>query len=109
MCGRRPAGPHPTHHRLAVATATPVVELAPTLPISPPPAPELVLADEVTRHETTSADRRSKSAGLDPRMTLVRWDDTARVTYDHTLWCRGRAHRRLSGVSIFHFQKSRRR
>src|SRR5215204_4057695 len=47
---------------------------------------ELVLADEVTRRETTSADRRSKAAGLDPEMTLDRWDDTAKITYDHHIW-----------------------
>jgi DNA replication protein DnaC len=47
---------------------------------------ELVLADEVTRRETTSADRRSRAAGLDPTMTLDRWDDTAKITYDHSVW-----------------------
>ena len=47
---------------------------------------ELVLADEVTRRETTSADRRARAAGLDPTMTLERWDDTAKVTYDHAVW-----------------------
>ena len=47
---------------------------------------ELVLADEVTRRETTSADRRARAAGLDPDMTLDRWDDTAHITYDRTMW-----------------------
>ena len=47
---------------------------------------ELVLADEVTRRETSSADRRSRAAGLDPEMTLDRWDDTAKITYDHHVW-----------------------
>src|SRR6201989_2031353 len=47
---------------------------------------ELVLADEVTRRETTSADRRSRAAGLDPTMTLDRWDDTAKITYDRAIW-----------------------
>jgi DNA replication protein DnaC len=47
---------------------------------------ELVLADEVARRETTSADRRSRAAGLDASMTLDRWDDTAKVTYDHAVW-----------------------
>ena len=46
---------------------------------------ELVLADEVTRRETT-ADRRARAAGLDPSMTLDRWDDTAKITYDHAIW-----------------------
>ncbi len=47
---------------------------------------ELVLADEVTRRENTSADRRSKTAGLDPTMTLDRWDDTANITFDQAIW-----------------------
>jgi DNA replication protein DnaC len=47
---------------------------------------ELVLADEVTRRETSSADCRSKTAGLDREMTLDRWDDTAHTTYDHHVW-----------------------
>lgn len=47
---------------------------------------ELVLADEVTRRENTSADRRAKTAGLDPVMTLDRWDDTAKITYDRAIW-----------------------
>lgn len=47
---------------------------------------ELVLADEVTRRENTSAARRAKTAGLDPAMTLDRWDDTANITYDRAVW-----------------------
>ena len=47
---------------------------------------ELVLADEVTRRENTSADRRAHAAGLDPTMTLDRWDDSAKVTYDRHVW-----------------------
>lgn len=47
---------------------------------------ELVLADEVTRRENTSAARRAKTAGLDPTMTLDRWDDTANITYDRAIW-----------------------
>ena len=47
---------------------------------------ELVLADEVTRRETTSADRRARAAGLDATMTLDRWDDSANVTYDRAIW-----------------------
>ena len=47
---------------------------------------ELVLADEVSRREATSADRRSRAAGLDPTMTLDRWDDTAKVSYDSAVW-----------------------
>ena len=47
---------------------------------------ELVLTDEVARRESTSASRRAKTAGLDPTMTLERWDDTAQVTYDRAVW-----------------------
>ncbi len=44
---------------------------------------ELVLSDEVTRRDTSSADRRARIAGLDPTMRLEHWDDTAQVSYDH--------------------------
>ena len=47
---------------------------------------ELVLADEVTRRENTSADRRGRAAGLDPTMVLDRWDNTAKITYDRAVW-----------------------
>jgi DNA replication protein DnaC len=47
---------------------------------------ELVLADEVTRRDSTSAERRARVAGLDPAMTLDRWDDTANITYDRAIW-----------------------
>jgi DNA replication protein DnaC len=47
---------------------------------------ELVLADEVTRRDTTSADLRARAAGLDPTMRLELWDDTAKVNFDRTIW-----------------------
>jgi DNA replication protein DnaC len=47
---------------------------------------QIVLADEVTRRDTTSAGRRARTAGLDPTMTLDRWDPTAKVTYDRATW-----------------------
>lgn len=47
---------------------------------------ELLLADEVTRRDTQSALLRAKTAGLDASMTLDRWDDTAKITYDRTIW-----------------------
>ncbi len=47
---------------------------------------ELVLADEATRRDTTSAARRARTAGLDPGMRLDTWDDTVGVRYDRTLW-----------------------
>jgi DNA replication protein DnaC len=47
---------------------------------------ELVLADEVSRRETSSAALRARTAGLDPTMTLDRWDDTAEITYDRNIW-----------------------
>jgi len=43
---------------------------------------QIVLADEVTRRDTTSASRRARTAGLDPSMILQHWDTTANVTYD---------------------------
>jgi len=46
----------------------------------------VVLADEVTRRDTTSAGRRARTAGLDATMTLDRWDPTAKVTYDRATW-----------------------
>jgi len=47
---------------------------------------ELVLADEVTRRETTSADIRARAAGLDHSMRLELWDDTAKVNFDRAVW-----------------------
>ncbi len=47
---------------------------------------ELVLADEATRRDTSSAARRARDAGLDPAMRLDTWDDSAAVRYDRTLW-----------------------
>ncbi len=43
---------------------------------------ELVLADEVTRRETTSAALRARTAGLDPDMSFENWDPSTKVTYD---------------------------
>ena len=43
---------------------------------------ELVLADEVSRRDTHSADLRARTAGLDPAMRLENWDGTAQVSYD---------------------------
>ena len=47
---------------------------------------ELVLSDEVTRRETTSAALRARAAGLDPAMCLENWDDTTKVNFDHAVW-----------------------
>ena len=47
---------------------------------------ELVLADEVTRRETSSAAVRAKSAGLDPDMCLENWDASTKVNFDHQVW-----------------------
>jgi DNA replication protein DnaC len=38
---------------------------------------ELVLADEVARRDTTSAERRARVAGLDPTMRFEHWDHEA--------------------------------
>src|SRR5438105_2554721 len=43
---------------------------------------ELVLADEVTRRETTSADLRARAAGLEADMCFEHWDEATKVTYD---------------------------
>jgi DNA replication protein DnaC len=43
---------------------------------------ELVLADEVTRRETTSASLRARAGGLDPDMCFENWDPATKVTYD---------------------------
>jgi len=47
---------------------------------------ELVLADEVERRERSSADLRARVAGLDASMTLDRWDESAKITFDHAVW-----------------------
>jgi DNA replication protein DnaC len=47
---------------------------------------ELVLSDEVTRRETTSASLRARAAGLDPAMCLEHWDQTTKVSFDHQVW-----------------------
>ena len=47
---------------------------------------ELVLADEVTRRDTSSAAQRARAAGLDSSMRLEHWDSSAAVTYDHAMW-----------------------
>jgi DNA replication protein DnaC len=47
---------------------------------------ELVMSDEVTRRETSSAALRAKTAGLDPDMTLEHWDESTKVSFDHQVW-----------------------
>jgi len=47
---------------------------------------ELLLADEVTRRDVQSALLRAKTAGLDAAMLLDRWDATAKITYDRTIF-----------------------
>lgn len=47
---------------------------------------ELVLSDEITRRETSSAAARAKTAGLDPDMCLENWDPTTKVNFDHQVW-----------------------
>jgi DNA replication protein DnaC len=42
----------------------------------------LILADEVTRRESSACTRRADKAGLDPDMTMERWDPSAKVRYD---------------------------
>ena len=47
---------------------------------------ELVLSDEITRRETSSAALRAKTAGLDPDMCIENWDDTTKVNFDNQVW-----------------------
>lgn len=47
---------------------------------------ELVLADEVTRHDPNSAALCARAAGLDPGLRLDTWDATAAVHYGQQLW-----------------------
>ena len=47
---------------------------------------ELVLSDEVTRRDATSAERRAKAAGLDADMRLELFDATAAISYDHQVF-----------------------
>jgi DNA replication protein DnaC len=47
---------------------------------------ELVIADEVTRRETSSAALRARTAGLDADMCFENWDDTTKVTYDRQIF-----------------------
>lgn len=47
---------------------------------------QIVLSDETSRRDSSSATRRSRTAGLDRTMTLDAWDPTATVAYDHHLW-----------------------
>jgi DNA replication protein DnaC len=42
----------------------------------------LVLQDEISRRESSAAERRSRTAGLDPDMTFERWDTHAKVRFD---------------------------
>jgi DNA replication protein DnaC len=42
----------------------------------------LALTDEITRRDSTAADNRARSAGLDPGMRLELWDKTAKVSFD---------------------------
>jgi DNA replication protein DnaC len=47
---------------------------------------ELVLSDEITRRETSSAFLRARSAALDADMCLENWDAATKVTYDRGVW-----------------------
>jgi DNA replication protein DnaC len=47
---------------------------------------ELVLSDEVTRREASSAALRARAAGLDHSMRIDTWDTSAAVTFDQQLW-----------------------
>jgi DNA replication protein DnaC len=46
----------------------------------------LVLSDEATRRDGLAASLRAQRGHLDPDMQLERWDPTAKVTFDKSLW-----------------------
>ena len=45
----------------------------------------LIVTDEIARRDSTAAQNRANEAGIDPDMTLERWDKTAKVTFDKRL------------------------
>jgi DNA replication protein DnaC len=45
----------------------------------------LIITDEIARRDSTAAQNRASEAGIDPDMTLERWDKTAKVTFDKRL------------------------
>jgi DNA replication protein DnaC len=47
---------------------------------------EMVLADEVARRDVASSGLRARSAHLDPLMVAEAWDDSAKVTFDSSVW-----------------------
>lgn len=47
---------------------------------------ELLLADETARRDAHGAVLRARAAGLDPDMTLQRWDATTNVAFDRATW-----------------------
>jgi DNA replication protein DnaC len=46
---------------------------------------QLVLSDEITRRESSSATLRARATGLDPTMRLDTWDELDDLTYDRDL------------------------
>ncbi len=46
----------------------------------------LVLSDEASRRDGLAATLRAQRGHLDPEMQLERWDSTANISYDKTLW-----------------------
>ncbi len=46
----------------------------------------LVLSDEASRRDGLASTVRAQKAHLEPQAQLENWDETARVTYDRTLW-----------------------
>jgi DNA replication protein DnaC len=47
---------------------------------------QLVLADEISRRDSSSIQLRARSAGLDATMTLEHWDDASAITFDRQMW-----------------------
>ena len=68
-----------------IATLPERLALAKTNKLSHAEFLQIVLADEISRRDSTSATLRAKAAGLDPTMMFDQWDPTATVTYDRKL------------------------
>ena len=65
----------------------------------------MILADEVSRRDSVSAQLRSQRARLDPAHQLEAWDATANVRYDVELWNELCSLRFLETLSLIHISE----
>ncbi len=90
-----PAVPPVTGELRSLLRAVKLGQLLPTLPerlalaraheLSHAEFLEVILSDEVSRRDATSAERRARAAGLDASMRLDNFDGTAAITYDRAV------------------------